>query len=188
MANGRFLMSKPSGGVTTVTSVDGVGNTNLVLPESGTVATEAYADTKQAKGELAYNVNTSSYIPNTLSSGAIIERGSNANGEYVKFADGTLICNAALPNEIGYSWPINTWFRQSNFPLKTNGWTYPSAFSAVPVVHIISLNDNGSSGNIEGILTGYYDTSTTKAFFDGKATTNITRVMAINVMAIGRWK
>ncbi|WP_353231860.1 hypothetical protein [Pseudomonas helleri] len=27
-----------------------------------------------------------------MASGAIIERGSNANGEYTKFADGTLIC------------------------------------------------------------------------------------------------
>lgn len=39
----------------------------------------------------AYDVDTTSFIENTLASGAIIERGSNANGEYIKFADGTLI-------------------------------------------------------------------------------------------------
>lgn len=39
MANGRILISKPSGGVTTVTSVDGVENTTLILPESGTLLT-----------------------------------------------------------------------------------------------------------------------------------------------------
>lgn len=39
MANGRFLMSKPSGGITTVTVADGVGNTTLVLPENGTIIT-----------------------------------------------------------------------------------------------------------------------------------------------------
>ena len=44
MANGRFLISKPSGGVTTVTVADGATNTNLILPESGTVATTAYVD------------------------------------------------------------------------------------------------------------------------------------------------
>lgn len=33
-------------------------------------------------------VSQSSGVP----TGAIIERGSNANGEYVKYADGTLIC------------------------------------------------------------------------------------------------
>ena len=38
MANGKFLVGKPSGGVTTVTVADGASNTNLVLPESGTVS------------------------------------------------------------------------------------------------------------------------------------------------------
>lgn len=38
MANGKLLGGKPSGGVTTVTFQDGVSNTDLVLPESGTVA------------------------------------------------------------------------------------------------------------------------------------------------------
>jgi len=32
--------------------------------------------------------------------GAIIERGSNANGEYVKFADGTLICTVESPVDV----------------------------------------------------------------------------------------
>ena len=141
-----------------------------------------------SQGELAYDVDTSSYIPNTLASGAIIERGSNANGEYVKFADGTLICNAVLPEQVGYSWPSGTWFKASNFPLVINGWTYPSAFSAVPNVHISSLNDAGATGNIEGILSPLYSTSAIKALFDGKATTNITRIAFIRVVAIGRWK
>lgn len=44
MANGRFLIGKPAGGVTTVTITDGASNTNLVLPESGIVATQAYVD------------------------------------------------------------------------------------------------------------------------------------------------
>lgn len=39
MADGKFLIGKPAGGVTTVTMTDGASNTNLVLPESGTVAT-----------------------------------------------------------------------------------------------------------------------------------------------------
>lgn len=39
MADGKFLIGKPAGGITTVTVVDGVDNTNLILPASGTVAT-----------------------------------------------------------------------------------------------------------------------------------------------------
>lgn len=38
MAAGKFLIGKPAGGVTTVTVADGATNTNLVLPESGTVS------------------------------------------------------------------------------------------------------------------------------------------------------
>ena len=44
------------------------------------------------KSDVAYNANTSSFIPNTLTGGAIFERGSNANGEYIKYADGTVMC------------------------------------------------------------------------------------------------
>lgn len=43
MGNGRLLIGKPSGGVTTVTSVDGINNTEVVLPENGTLATTAGA-------------------------------------------------------------------------------------------------------------------------------------------------
>lgn len=48
MADGKFLMGKPSGGVTTVTVADGATNTNLVLPESGTVSGVTTAVTDNA--------------------------------------------------------------------------------------------------------------------------------------------
>jgi len=39
MDAGKINLQKASGGITAITGVDGTGNTNLVLPESGTVAT-----------------------------------------------------------------------------------------------------------------------------------------------------
>lgn len=62
---------------------------------------------------------------------AVIERGSNANGEYVKFADGTMICKTGwyyLGNELGV--------------LKTV--TFPAAFSQKPkVIPVIDMyNEN----------------------------------------------
>lgn len=48
MADGKFLVGKPSGGVTTVTIADGATNTNLVLPESGTVSGVTTAVTDNA--------------------------------------------------------------------------------------------------------------------------------------------
>ena len=48
MADGKFLIGKPLGGTTTVTMTDGASNTNLVLPESGTVASVDTAVTNNA--------------------------------------------------------------------------------------------------------------------------------------------
>lgn len=46
------------------------------------------------------------------------ERGSNANGEYIKFADGTMICTHVM----------------SANSSADSSWTYPAAFNAVPAV------------------------------------------------------
>lgn len=43
MAAGKINLKKASGGITAITGVDGTGNTELILPESGTVATTAGA-------------------------------------------------------------------------------------------------------------------------------------------------
>lgn len=48
MAAGKFLIGKPAGGVTTVTVADGATNTEVVLPESGTVASVDGAVTDNA--------------------------------------------------------------------------------------------------------------------------------------------
>ena len=64
--------------------------------------------------------------------GAIIERGSNANGEYTKFADGTLICTITLTT-FNPGYPIST---PGSRYRGTNGfkWIYPAAFSAEPAL------------------------------------------------------
>ena len=46
MATGKINLQKASGGVASITVADGVGDTSIVLPESGTVATTAYVDGK----------------------------------------------------------------------------------------------------------------------------------------------
>lgn len=64
---------------------------SLALKEDIT-ANDAKLALKTNKSEIAYNNDTTSFIANTLPSGAIIENGSNANGSYIKYADGTLVC------------------------------------------------------------------------------------------------
>ena len=56
MADGKFLIGKPAGGVTTVTMTDGASNTTLVLPESGDVAIKT-------------DINTSTVLLKTIAAG-----------------------------------------------------------------------------------------------------------------------
>jgi hypothetical protein len=68
--------------------------------------------------------------------GALIERGSNANGEYVRYADGTQICTS----------PVLTFAPQT----ASNGvyisdpqtWTYPASFSFVGSGGATCVNDS----------------------------------------------
>ena len=66
MAAGKINLQKASGGITAITGVDGAGNTQLVLPESGIVATTAGA-TEATTGliELATTAETQAGIDDT---------------------------------------------------------------------------------------------------------------------------
>jgi hypothetical protein len=108
-------------------------------------------------------------------SGAIIERGSNANGEYVRFADGTQICTGALD-----SGDVS---QTSGSLFVNNGgvipWTYPVAFSTPPTIlgaqsgsstrWISGVSRNSTSGNFRVVATGTAGT------------------IGFGVMATGRW-
>lgn len=108
--------------------------------------------------------------------GAVIERGSNANGEYARFADGTQICWRA----VSFSLDIATAYF-GGYRSTTGGSLFAATFSAVPVAVATVLNQTAFSVEI---------TSTTTA-------TAVLRWLAISsqaastreaeVVAIGRW-
>lgn len=62
--------------------------------------------------------------------GSVIERNSNANGEYIRLADGTQFC---WTDGILTSGAVST-AMGSLFTSSTVGWTFPVAFAAVPSV------------------------------------------------------
>ena len=74
MADGKFLVGKPSGGVTTVTVADCATNTNLVLPESGTVSGVTTSVTDNAIPRFDGNTGK------LQNSGVIVDDNSNING------------------------------------------------------------------------------------------------------------
>lgn len=85
----------------------------------------AYVKTNYDTTNIIGTVVDSSGVP----AGAIIERGSNANGKYTKWADGTQICTALLTavNAINNA-------EGSVFVTPDTLWTFPSAFASVPAV------------------------------------------------------
>lgn len=113
-----------------------------------------------------------------ISSGAIIERGSNANGEYTKFADGTLIC---LCNKYYASITPNT---------SIAGWEYgldvytdfPSEFISIPTVIGYAITE----ANIL-LLAGHPSTSRFVAYAYVLAK-NYFDACYVSFIAIGRWE
>lgn len=82
-------------------------------------------------GNILGTVSQSGGVP----TGAIIERGSNVNGEYVRYTDGTMICNYIFPYVTVAAMTVAGKFH------KFGDWTYPSVFSSTPAINITGLNN-----------------------------------------------
>lgn len=76
------------------------------------------ADYGYGPGNLLGTVSEASGVP----TGSVIERGSNANGSYVRFADGTQICTQVLDLDDA-----------ANDNVRAD-WTFPATFIADPMV------------------------------------------------------
>lgn len=110
--------------------------------------------------------------------GSIIERGSNANGEYAKFADGTLYCWIRV---------FTVSYIASNY--MGGNWTYPSAFVEFPailtgqpaVVPAFKFNRGvpGASGDLSYAAVRIFATGTDT--YAAGETANL------QILAIGRW-
>lgn len=131
------------------------------------VANKLYVDTKQSKSEISYNGNASNYIPNTLSSGAIIEIGSNANGQYIAFADGTLICR-----NNSFNFTSNSDGQYFYFPLHfiDTGYSMEITYKASGRSAVVTFVYNPLTGSYAHIFS------------------NIDGFLVVSYTAIGRWK
>lgn len=121
-------------------------------------------------------VSQSSGVP----TGAVIERGSNANGEYVRFADGTQICTAQRNDTTGLT-VVEGPFYVSPSDLT---WTFPASFVTGPSVNITGSRSDRFGG---AFLRGGW--STTGQAFRLFATAAVSA--SVNIphfcIAIGRW-
>ena len=171
----------PAGRVAVLPNVQVDGTLNVLgdvfIPSGATFGDlESQIAERQLKSELAYDVGTSLYIPNTLTSGAIIDRGSNATGNYVKFADGTMICTRRVI--ISFT------------GLSEQSVTYPATFIDNLVFKTFDVNDYLSATGRENAQNVYL--GGTSAGTEGKWNIRNQSSAAFNLncslMAIGKWK
>lgn len=108
--------------------------------------------------------------------GGIIERGSNANGEYVKYADGTMICWLYEGTDLSAATASGSIFISAGAVT----WTFPVAFSVAPVA-----SGQAESTSVRWIFFGA-PTTTTVNYRQASSVTSSGSI-GNRLLAIGRW-
>lgn len=162
-----------TGDVTGSASFDGSANASITATVaddshnhiiSNVDGLQAALDLKLSKDNVVGTVSQSGGIP----TGAVVERGSNANGEYVRYADGTLICTHTLN--------VGPWAAHSS---ANASWTYPSAFSSSAKV---SANGNTASPHVFN-ASSFGSAAGATVFYGGSEAATGT----VELIAVGRW-
>ncbi|HGM5580730.1 TPA: hypothetical protein ACKP22_002415 [Pseudomonas putida] len=167
-----------TGGTTPATAREGLGFTTV----GNALATAA----SQAAGRTALGLKLAAIadILGTVSqaagvpTGAILERGSTANGDYIKLADGTMVCWRRV---LGPVYATAQYLQIE--------WQYPMQFIAAPVVF---------AGGIAGIdqlkynrgaigVTGSASSATVRVFATGTDTFVSGDGSSAQAIAVGRW-
>lgn len=119
------------------------------------------------------------------SGGDIVESGSNLNGSYIKYSDGTMICYVEYKTTLTCN---NVW---GNLYIGTDRDTklyFPQPFIDVPHIQKTLLITSSSSCwpidyNMPEITKEYF-----KNFAIARATASASVPIQLNILAIGRWK
>lgn len=151
-------------GTSTLTALAVSSITGSALQASATDTTAgklARADYVYGPGNLVGTVSETSGTP----TGAVIESGSNANGDYVKFADGTMICSIAVI--AGSSGGAAT-------------WTYPESFVGAPTI-------TGMARSGAARFTVLDSVNANSATFSVYSTAGTRTTQNTSLTAIGKW-
>ena len=147
----------------------GLGNVNNTSDANKPVSTEQAAAiaARYGKDNVLGTVSQSAGVP----TGAVIERGSNANGEYVRFADGTQICI------------ISSTFTQAAEVV----WSYPAVFATVPNYLSASINHVDPRYYLVDIQMSGGGTSATIYRSIRSTHAAVIDTFRVSCVAIGRW-
>lgn len=153
-------------------AVDGALPSALPIGRGGTGNTTGTAAKLAAAGMVGI-VSQAGGAP----TGAVMQYGSNANGSFVRFADGTQICwqRASTPIAVT-SGPANGVY------YGTVVWAFPAQFFAAPVAYCTAQSD--------GVITLDLGGPATVTQFSpgvGALSSVPSRTYSLNLFAIGRW-
>ena len=105
--------------------------------------------------------------------GAVFERGTNANGDYVRLADGTQICTQTQNTNVAVSIASPAFGFRSDLI----SWTFPASFISPPRTNL-NTTLSGSVATRTNTSLGYYIAS----FVSQSASAR-----AVDLISIGRW-
>lgn len=145
--------------------------------QADTAAAAASAAEAYKKNNIVGTVSQSGGVP----TGAIIERGSNANGEYTKYADGTMTCTLSISVT---DQAIADSYGASLFQ-GTRNWTFPIPFASAPSVNCGAFKW-GSSASWSGVGNTPSTTGVTLRGWDNVSRAAGTSTI-ISATAQGRW-
>ncbi|WP_170754253.1 DUF2793 domain-containing protein [Ruegeria lacuscaerulensis] len=129
------------------------------------------ADFGYSPGNVLGSVSQTSGTP----TGAVIERGSNANGEFVRFADGTQICTVNL-SAVGCTIGEGAIFSSGQ-----NSWSFPIAFASGTKPAL-----SGSGGSVSRFV-GFDAPAATNVSYQVLSTVSDPAPVAPTATATGRW-
>lgn len=113
--------------------------------------------------------------------GKIIESGSNSNGNYIKFSDGTMICTKSVIVSTKIENPWGNLFESSQLDLGN----FPVSFIETPV---LSVNKTIGRGSWLELVEGTTNSAIGNTYLVSAVSTTSTTNITINIIAIGKWK
>lgn len=111
--------------------------------------------------------------------GAILETGSNANGTYIKYADGTLIAWKTVPTTTGSNIATGALWKSA----VQNAGSLPAAFVGTPAV-LCDGTDGAGGGWVAQELFG---SATTWGAFSTRNSFQNNAAGSLYLLAVGRW-
>ena len=157
-------------------NASGSGVFTIAAPNSNTNRTFTLPD---ATGEIITTSGLADAIPEFAPNAVIIESDENANGSFVKYSDGTMICRDVRLG--GANVGSNN--------VREDTVTFAAEFIAPPAMSITPSSVGlGNVAAVRAFRYGAYEVAEATAIVSVQNATTTTRTWIFDYIAIGRWK